>query len=220
MANVQEIPDADVWPTIFQHQHDLAVKYGPIETKNGFFHPNLTQGPIELDDANNQNWIKNLFWRTVEELAESFECFDQVDFDDWRSKWDTSTPTRHFFEELADATHFFVEVSGAVGFDATRVTEIWSALSGHTWRKPPGLNCEMAELRFVNAVGLVANTLKNKPWKTTQMPTDKSRFYENLDHAWVKFILLWRTTGATPQDVYSLYMKKNSVNKFRISSNY
>ena len=66
----------------------------------------------------------------------------------------------------------------------------------------------------------MTETLKNKPWKQTQMPTDKNHFYEELSDSFHFFLGLCLMVGLTPQDLFRIYFAKHQVNEFRITSNY
>jgi hypothetical protein len=218
---LQMPPAEQVWPAIFEHQHDLAIKYRPIEERNGFWMPPIDTSTLPLDDAQFQNWIKNMFWRTVEELCEAVETVPR-NLNSWRVMWSTDYEVRHFFEELGDATHFLVEVSIAVGVTGQEVAGLWVLRFAHQIQ---GFQVDQNSLtqylmRFIVDLGLAANCLKNKPWKTTHMQTDHAKFREHLNGAWLKFCNIWLMLGCTLEDVYSLYRKKNLVNQFRQKSQY
>ena len=77
--------------------------------------------------------------------------------------------------------------------------------------------------RFFDPVyfmGLAANCLKNKPWKSTHIPTDEARFYRCLEDGRNHLLLIFSLFNCTDKDIYNLYMKKNQVNHKRIKSNY
>lgn len=64
------------------------------------------------------------------------------------------------------------------------------------------------------------NTLKNKPWKQSEVSTDKTHFYEELGDALHFFIELCITSGMTAEDLARIYHRKHAVNKFRQESMY
>lgn len=224
VKNEIEVPE-DIFADIFKRQHDLAVKYRVIEIKNGFWCPNLDD--VEhIDSAQLQNWIKNMFWRTTEEIAEALEkiplCIQNsmvLTRDDWVRDWDKDPDLRHFFEEMADALHFLVEVSLTVELNPSILSNMWNTLNGCDDRLATRHVTSMSS-RVVYAMGLAANTLKNKPWKNTQMTTDFSKFMAKLELTWKYFIELWKWLECTLPDIYQLYVKKSMVNKFRQDSNY
>jgi len=74
--------------------------------------------------------------------------------------------------------------------------------------------------RTVEELSEATNCLKNKPWKQTEMVTDKVHFYEELIDALHFFVELCITAGMTAEDVARVYHRKHAVNKFRQESNY
>lgn len=74
--------------------------------------------------------------------------------------------------------------------------------------------------RITEEIGEAANCLKNKPWKTSHMPTDKVHFNEEMIDAFHFFIELLIMCGFTPESLVAMYMDKNDVNHFRIRSKY
>lgn len=70
------------------------------------------------------------------------------------------------------------------------------------------------------AFNIARNTLKNKPWKQTQMKTDEANYRMLIIEGFVKLIEFFEFAGLTEDDIYFLYYKKNMVNNFRIRSKY
>lgn len=64
------------------------------------------------------------------------------------------------------------------------------------------------------------NTLKNKQWKQSEVPTDKVHFYEEVIDAFHFLFELCITAGMTADDVAKVYFRKHAVNKFRQESKY
>lgn len=77
-----------------------------------------------------------------------------------------------------------------------------------------------AAYRVVEELSEATNCLKNKPWKTSQVVTDKDHFYEELADAWHFMVRLTIYSGLSSEDLYKLYFKKSEVNKFRQETNY
>jgi hypothetical protein len=72
----------------------------------------------------------------------------------------------------------------------------------------------------VEKLGVAMNCLKNKPWKTTHMTTDKANFlFEVIQFNHALFALL-SNVGFTPKTLTQIYLNKNAVNQFRINSKY
>jgi len=64
------------------------------------------------------------------------------------------------------------------------------------------------------------NCLRNKAWKTSQVPVDKEHFLEEMSDAVHFVIQLYIELGLTAEDFCNLYFRKAKVNDFRIKSNY
>jgi hypothetical protein len=64
------------------------------------------------------------------------------------------------------------------------------------------------------------NVLKNKPWKQSEVTTDKVHFYEELGDALHFYIELCITAGMTASDLARIYHRKAAVNDFRQESKY
>jgi hypothetical protein len=107
------LPDTDYLKAIFERQKELMEKYEEIERKNGA----ITIPPEEwgeLDLRRTQYRIKDLMQRCVEELGEAMNC---LKLKPWKQS-DVPTDATHFYEEVADAFHFFIELCITAGMDA------------------------------------------------------------------------------------------------------
>ena len=62
--------------------------------------------------------------------------------------------------------------------------------------------------------------LKNKPWKQTMVEVDVDHFREEVADALHFFVEGCILAGITASDLFSLYMRKSEVNKFRQRSKY
>jgi dimeric dUTPase (all-alpha-NTP-PPase superfamily) len=212
MANVEdfkctEYPE-DLLNAIFEHQHNLAVKYIPIEQSNGLCL--YDQIPADIDNAKAQARIKDMSWRAVEEVAEAYEAYENGE--------DT-----HFLEELADALHFLIEKYLLCGFRPKRtLEEYFDSLDAQLARDEEKHNPTIAYVgEFCVACGLTCNCLKNKPWKQSQILTDKAKFERLLEAEFGQFIILCSRAGfSDAKSLYNMYNRKNQVNQFRQRSNY
>lgn len=216
-----ELPKGSFFSALFKHQHELAVRYEPIELRNGFWHPGKRMPHI--DEAKFQAWLKDYFWRTTEELAEAYECLDLMcdgELVDWRSQWEKSSNLRHFFEELADSLHFILEASIYAGLTPDAIDAIWAKAKACLIEPIRDPHVSLMMQSIIMRMGLAANCLKNKPWKETQMATDAERFKEKLLGVWGPIAQMWLYLGCSIEDVYVLYMRKNVVNHFRQNSKY
>jgi hypothetical protein len=212
MANVNDFTCAvfpeDLLNGIFEHQHELAIKYIPIEQKNGLCL--YDQIPADIDNAKAQARIKDMSWRAVEEVAEAYEAYENGE-------------QIHFLEELADALHFLVEKYLLCGFRPSYPLEYYfDSLDAHlAGDKYEALPVIAYVGDFTVACGLTCNCLKNKPWKQSQILTDVDKFNRLLEAEFGQFVLLCVRAGfKDARDLYSMYMRKNQVNAFRQRSNY
>lgn len=67
---------------------------------------------------------------------------------------------------------------------------------------------------------LARNALKNKPWKQSQMVSDRRVFGEEMLKAYAWFIGLTTAMGLDSANLLALYIRKNHINWFRIRSKY
>jgi len=73
---------------------------------------------------------------------------------------------------------------------------------------------------IVYRLQIARNTLKNKPWKQTQMMTDKKLYEEAMMIVAVNLFRFLSFIGMTSKSIFEIYWKKNKVNQFRIRSKY
>ena len=74
--------------------------------------------------------------------------------------------------------------------------------------------------RCIEEMMEAANCLKNKPWKQSEVPTDKLHFYEEVGDALHFFVEMCITAGMSAEDLARIYHRKHAVNEFRQRSNY
>ena len=67
---------------------------------------------------------------------------------------------------------------------------------------------------------LARNAMKNKPWKQTEMVSDKSIMQSNIRDSFILYLSLCRLLGLSVESLYHLYCRKNHINHFRIISKY
>ena len=80
-----DIPEGVLINHIFDHQLRLMGKYHDIETKNGINYP---EPPWHIDDSKVQQILKDMFWRTTEEIAEAIEVVPDLVGKNWKETWD------------------------------------------------------------------------------------------------------------------------------------
>ena len=96
-----------------------------------------------------------------------------------------------------------------------------------TEQVPVDINSHMGQQRLkdfawrvTEEIGEAMNCLKNKPWKQTQMLTDRPKFKKYIQEAYSRLLGIFFTAGYKMEDIYILYFKKNAVNQFRQRSKY
>lgn len=62
--------------------------------------------------------------------------------------------------------------------------------------------------------------LKNKPWKATDVATDKDAFVEEVADVWHFFIEFHILAGLDPLDVFRAYFRKSFINVNRVQTGY
>jgi len=73
---------------------------------------------------------------------------------------------------------------------------------------------------FTYKLSLARNSLKNKPWKQTEMTTDYAIYRKYLLDSFLAMIRLFEYSGISSNSLYNIYYRKNQVNLFRIKSKY
>ena len=192
---------------IFNKQQALLDKYADIE--------GMPALPVNVNTREGQKWIKDFLWRVTEEMAESHEAIilDRVGDDSEKSEMHF----QHRVEELIDALHFLVELIIIVGKDWKWARE---QLDSTLTLQVENRGEAAPYWQVVYYLGLVGNTLKNKPWKQTEMPTDEEKFFKNLGLSFKALFACLAAQGQTEEKVFNFYSRKNQVNQFRQKSNY
>jgi len=198
---------------IFNRQRELMEKYHHIE-KNLRLTPDC---PVSLHDSKGQLLLKDFAWRTTEELAEAIDAIENGESEE------------HIKEEVADALHFLVEM----GILSNITPDILLTLDPDElpphdyletlfslWTYENKLNYSEAFTQFIVRLGMVCHTLKNKPWKQTQMLTDIKEYTTRYIETFHYFIRFCISIDLQPEELFQLYFKKSKVNAFRIRSSY
>lgn len=211
---VEEKVEGDRLKAIFDRQKELMEKYHNIETRSGLVQ--TEDCPVNLDDKRGQARIKDFAWRVIEEVGEALDAYRQEDM-------------THFAEELIDGLHFLTELTILSGNDYNDLVQIvpdGSDCLGCLVYTARDLNEKKGEIAIrydvsylVEDLGMMCNCLKNKPWKQTNMVTDKENYYKQLRIVWIDYIALVLNV-LEPDEIVQTYLKKSQVNKFRQRSNY
>ena len=226
---VKEEVTGDKLKAIFGRQTELMTKYHDIELRSGLLQ--TEDCPVNLDDKRGQARLKDFAWRVTEEVGEALDSLHSGDKD-------------HYYEELIDGLHFLTEMSILAGispedifknaFDReiksgedileafiTRINQEQRFPLDEESTKPTDIAIDRAfkVMNLVEALGMTCNCLKNKPWKQSNMVTDRNAFYQNLSITWKVYIALL-SLELSAEEIVDVYLKKSQVNKFRQRSNY
>lgn len=212
---VSENISGDKLKAIFDRQKELMAKYHDIEKRSGLLQ--TEDCPVNLDDKRGQARIKDFAWRITEEVGEALDAY----FGD--------NDIEHFNEELVDGLHFLTELTILAGIEPEEVVALvvkteepvensLDEICHHVILKEYDLPYAITTL--VRRLGMMCNTLKNKPWKQSHMKTDKEMFKEKLGEVWEIYIHVLVCSLGTSDAIADVYLKKSQVNKFRQRSNY
>lgn len=207
---VEEKIEGDKLEAIFNRQKELMGKYHDIEKRSGLLQ--TEDCPVNLDDKRGQARIKDFAWRVMEEVGEALDARAQND-------------EEHFCEELIDGLHFLTELTILAGFgpndiifEKQSVVDKLDYLCGNVIPVADE-NISDAISALVMDLGMMCNCLKNKPWKQTNMITDKNNFHKQLNLVWFDYICIL-TSRMYADEIALVYLKKSQVNKFRQRSGY
>lgn len=218
---VSEEVTGDKLKAIFARQMELIEKYHDIEERNGLLQ--TKDCPVNLNDKKGQARIKDFAWRVTEELGEAL---------------DSRHDDLHFKEELIDGLHFLTELSILAGENPSTLVkesidvfeyeiidqelssldhlEVIANVSKFVYGN---LSFDSVVVKFIENLGMMCNCLKNKPWKQSNMITDKRAFKKQLAKVWVSYVAIL-TNVLTTEEIVKVYFRKSQVNKFRQRSNY
>lgn len=224
------LPEGDKLLLIFNHQRDLMEKYHYIEEMNvghkvpsapyghGLEGPGKTwkwlhAGGLDINDRAAQLRLKDFAWRITEEITEATEALEEKN-------------RIHYLEELIDALHFSVELLCLCGISpyeialSSDVGDTLDSLFQEEESADPTVYLQTRAYDVIEALGKAMNMLKLKPWKTTAMITDMSRFKVTMISFFRLLIRLLHVSGFNSVSCAEMYLKKNAVNQFRQRSNY
>lgn len=208
---VDEEVVGDKLEAIFNRQRELMAKYHDIELRSGLMQ--TEDCPVNLDDKRGQARIKDFSWRVIEEVGEALDAYYSDDM-------------IHFKEELIDGLHFLTELTILSGFDKMFGGELGEISLENLYEESKHISDKKGEVRLnedvtrlVAELGMMCNCLKNKPWKQTNMVTDKNNFVKQLQNVWIIYVSLL-SQYMSVNEIVNTYLKKSQVNKFRQRSNY
>ena len=104
---------------IFGRQRELMHKYHNIEKKNGLLQTESV--PVDINSKEGQQRLKDFAWRITEELGEAMNCLKNKP---WKQTH-FQTDLDHYYEEISDAFHFFIELCILSGLDAEGLYQLY-----------------------------------------------------------------------------------------------
>ena len=115
-----EIPEGDMLQGLFDGQTSLLPKYREIERGRGALVVDEDMYG-HLDHRFVQWRLKDLAFRTIEELTEATNCLKNKP---WKQS-EVPTDALHFYEEVGDALHFFLEFCITAGMTPEDLARIY-----------------------------------------------------------------------------------------------
>lgn len=156
---------------------------------------------IDLDIPSDQQLIRAMAWSVVEEAGEAIEVVEG------------SKHFEHLLDEVADMSHFYIELLIMSGISAEEFKE-------HSSRVLETYDYSVAFKDFTVRLALTVNTLKNRFWRKTNLKTDQEKYRERLIGTVESFLRFVYSLKINKEKFVDAYLRKNEVNKFRIRSKY
>lgn len=115
-----EIPEGDMLNGIFLEQELLMERYHYIEKDRG---ANVVEAKDQGDlDSRFVQWrLKDLMQRCIEEMMEAANVLKNKP---WKQS-EVTTDSVHYYEEIGDALHFFIELCITSGMTAEDLARIY-----------------------------------------------------------------------------------------------
>lgn len=238
---IEENVSGDMLEAIFRRQNELMIKYHDIELRSGLMQ--TEDCPVNLDDKRGQARIKDYSWRVTEELGEALDARMQDDLPHFKEELIDGL---HFLTELSILSGIGVDNILKNGVDYWEEVDYWdkreenNRTSGVLWNSIVKKAYDLDSLKgliylagylydefnieerisdFIMHIGMTCNCLKNKPWKQSNMITDKEAFYKSLGATWISYTSILMVT-MDAEEICDTYLRKSQVNKFRQRSNY
>jgi len=170
--------------------------------------------PIDIDTFEGQQAMKDfLEIRVVEELMEMREAIIKNDC------------IEHVYEEVGDSLNFLISSYILYGWDQTKfksLDRLWDEhLSDPVNYDKFKDKIDKLILEIVYQIGITCNKLKIRPWKKSQYLTDMLIFEERFELLFYKFFdLIFKGLLLSPNELWSIFSRKNQCNKFRINTGY
>lgn len=218
---------------IFKNQQELMDQFGHIEENSGLLLAPLKK--VDLHDRFHQSLIRDFAWRVTEELT---EATSQVEIDGKISK--------EVKEEFMDCLHFMVELMILSGVEVSDISSDLNLHKGDQLEEVFKLVLDVSDLKdsmfdgsylsslsgertsnllrtlgaecykVIHHLGKAVNELKNKAWKKEHRITNVEAYVSNLMDSFKYLIRVLMLVGMSPQEVFSAYLDKSTINQKRI----
>lgn len=190
--------------TTFEELYDLAKKqFIEYEKVEGIDWKNYD---FSIDTPEDQLKFKDMLQiRFIEELTEADEALRSGDMN-------------HFKEEISDALNFFLAAMSMLGIDLNKLPKPCTSKVAFTVK----VDIDFYQKKcweLVYKVGHLCNLLKNRPWSQSNYLVSMLDFNKRLVELWGEFwyfLSIW----FTDLDIFEMFGKKYTVNKFRMRSGY
>jgi len=169
--------------------------------------------PVDIDTFEGQQAMKDfLEIRVVEELMEMREAIIEGE------------RIEHIYEEISDSLNFLISSYILYGWDFHKFKSLHELWVYTPIPKTIVTNLKILDpyiIDIIYQIGITCNKLKIRPWKKSQYLTDMLIFEERFEQVYYKFFnLIFRGIGLSPDDLWSVFSRKNQCNKFRIDTGY
>jgi dimeric dUTPase (all-alpha-NTP-PPase superfamily) len=196
---------------IFEAQRELMNEFHAIESANGFRVESSV--PVDLDNPHDQLRLKEFAWRISEEVGEAVLALTQH-----------GMSSKQYREEISDVMHFYAELCLIAGITPSmicpsagpdRLKTTFLSVANEYSMGFEGYSLQSFWLHVVVALSQAMNNLKNRPWKRTMKPTDRTAFREHLINTFREFVAVCLVSGMNEQDLYDQYFHKRNINQQR-----
>lgn len=200
---------------IFNRQRELSEKFWAIEQSNNLGYGivlNRTIHPFDISCPIVQHGLRDQAWRIVEECAETQSEW----LNDVTEGKEISDATK---EEAIDILHFVVELYIKLNtYPRTMVGTFDCDLANLYQEASMFKSPRDAIFSLIDSVAIMANCLKNRPWKQSTKPVDVGRFNHYVRRTFLNCLSICKSLGMSVDDIFHTYMGKAAINKQRQDS--
>jgi hypothetical protein len=197
-------------------QRELMIKFHAIELNNGFRVESTV--PVDLDNPHDQLRLKEFAWRISEEIGETVLALGQH-----------GKSSIQYREEISDVLHFYVELCLIAGITPSqiepmgpdRLIRVFQMVRNELPENTSllaGIDLHASWLYVIVSLSQAMNGLKNRPWKQTLQPTNRTAFREHMVNTLRELATCCVLSGMNADDLFHEYFKKHNANQLRQAS--